>query len=155
MAKISTKQALWDKVQKEINELLEANKSSKKFSESLLLLLENNLAPKKGGSSINPPKLNEDGDIIEAWCRFHQRYEVVNDMVISNGKSKGYCKAAISLWNKTSAYIKKCDAKAVEYMANGDFENAQEEALESRELKEKFNKPEFYDYDRDWEEFRK
>ena len=150
-----TKAQLWTNVQNQVNELLMASKVSKKFSEELLSILELNLAPKSGGSSINPPKLDEDGNIVEAWCRFHQRYEIVENMVISKGKSKGYCKASISLWNKTMATIKKLDSEAVDAMANGDFDKAQEIAMKSKELKDNFNKPEFYDYDRDWANFTK
>jgi len=155
MAKV-TKSQVWTNVQNQVTELLAANKVSKKFSEALMLLLEANIAPKKGGgSSINPPILNEDGSIKEAWCRFHNRYEKVEDMVISQGKSKGYCKAAISLWNKTNSNIKKLDSQAVDAMSDGDFENAQRIAKEAKDLKDNFNKPEFYDYDRDWANFNK
>ena len=148
-----TKTQLWTNVQNQVNELLKASKVSKKFSEELLNILETNLAPKSGGSSINPPKLDDDGNIVEAWCRFHQRYEAVEAMVISKGKSKGYCKASISLWNKTMAKIKKLESEAVDYMSVRDFDNAQEVANEVKELRDNFNKPEFYDYDRDWAEF--
>ena len=151
-----TKTQVYNNTVTQINELLENSKVSKKFKEELFTILENNLAPKKGGGSMaHPPKLDEDGNIVEAWCRFHERYEPVENMVISNGKSKGYCKASISLWNKTNSNIKKLDSQAVEAMAEGDFETAQELAKEAKELKDNFNKPEFYDYDRDWAEFNK
>jgi len=154
MAKV-TKQQMWDNVQSQVSELLETNKVSKKFKDALLQVLEDNLAPKSGGgSSANPPILNEDGTIKEAYCRFHQRYEPAEDMVISKNKSKGYCKAAISLWNKTNNEIKKLESQAVEAMSAGDFDKAQEIAKKAKELKDNFNKPEFYDYDRDWVEFR-
>jgi len=146
-----TKTELWNNVQKSVGALLETSKTSKKFNEELLLLLEAQLAPKSGGSSINPPKLDEDGNIVEAWCRFHERYEHVNDMVLSNGKSKGYCRASISLWNKTQSNIKKLESRAVDAMTSGDFDKAQELAKEAKDLKDIFNKPEFYDYDRDWD----
>lgn len=153
MAKV-TKQEMWTTIQSQVAELLETNKVSKKFSEALMEVLESNIAPKSGGgSSINPPILNDDGTIKEAYCRFHQRYEPAENMVISKGKSKGYCKASISLWNKTNSEIKKLDSQAVEAMSAGDFEKAQEIAKKSKELKDNYNKPEFYDYDRDWANF--
>jgi len=156
MAKSLTKAQVWTNVQKEVGELIESSKVSKKFSEALMLLLEQHIAPKNGGgSSINPPKLDEDGNIIEAWCRFHQRYEIADDMVISNGKSKGYCKASISHWTKTNSEIKKLDSQVAEAVANGDFEAAQDLVKMSKELKDNLNKPEFYDYDRDWDNFNK
>jgi len=150
---MATKTQLWTNVQKEVNELLSASKVSKKFSDELLSLLEARLAPKSGGSSINPPKLDEDGNIVEAWCRFHGCYEAYTNMVISKGKSKGYCKASISLWNKTNSTIKKLDSQVVEAMSEGDFDKAQEIAKNSKDLKDSYNKPEFYDFDRDWTNF--
>jgi hypothetical protein len=139
-----TKTQTWN----EVSKLLVANKASKE----LTIELEELLAP-KGGSMTNPPKLDKDGKIVEAWCRWHQRYEKTKDMVMSNGKSKGYCKASISFWNKTNANIKSLDQKAIEAMTSGEFENAQEYALQSKKLKDTFNKPEFFDYDRDWKVF--
>ena len=152
MAKL-TKAEVWANVQSQVTELLEKSKQSKKFGDTLMNLLETNIAPKNCGSSVNPPKLDEAGNIVEAYCRFHQRYEPVEDMVISGGKSKGYCKASISLWNKTNSDIKKLDSQAVDAMSNADFDNAQKIAKQAKELKDNFNKPEFYDYDRDWAKF--
>jgi len=152
MAKL-TKAQVWTTVHEQVKELLENSKVSKKFSEELFSILEANIAPKTGGTSINPPKLDEDGNIVEAYCRFHQRYEPAENMVMSNGKSKGYCKAAISIWNKTNAKIKRLDSQAVDAMSEADFDKAQEIAKEARELKDNFNKPEFFDFDRDWAEF--
>lgn len=160
MSKI-TKTQVWTNVQKEVLELVETNKVSKKFSEALLLLLETHIAPKTGGTSLmNPPK--EIDGIMNYYCRFHGQYEPLEDMVMSNItkqdgtkelRSKGYCKASISLWNKTNSDIKKLDSSAVESMGLGDFDKAQKIAKESKELKDNFNKVEFYDYDRDWAKF--
>ena len=149
-----TKTQVWANVQAEVTTLLESSKVSKKFSEELMKLLEAKIAPKSGGGSmLNPPKLSEDGTILEAYCRFHERYEVVENMVISNSKSKGYCKASISLWNKTNSDIKKLNSEASDFMADGDFDQAQKVAKKAKELKETFNDPKFYDFDRDWAKF--
>ena len=149
-----TKLQVWTNVQEQVMSLLEGAKVSKKFSEELMNLLETNIAPKSGGGNMmNPPKLDEDGNIVEAYCRFHQRYEIVSNMVISNNKSKGYCKASISLWNKTNSKIKSLESTVSKLVSEGSFEEAQVVAKESVELKESFNKPEFYDYDRDLEAF--
>ena len=135
----------------EAHKLLVASKASKALVEAMELLL----APKSSASVANPPKLDEKGNITEAWCRFHERYEKVEAMVMSQGKSKGYCKASISLWNKTNSNIKQLNDKAVCAMSEGQMEDAQKHAKESEALKAKFNNPEFYDYDRDWKEFNK
>jgi len=154
MAK-QTKLQTYTNVLNSVQELLSTAKVTKGFTAELLQILETNLAPKSGGGSINPPILNDEGEIVEAWCRFHKQYEEVGNMVMSTGKSKGYCKASISLWNKTNSKIKALDSKAVEAMSNGDFESAQAIAQEAQGLKESFNSAEFYNYERDWDEFNK
>ena len=151
MAK-ENKTQLWINIQSQVNELLETSKVSKTFKDELIKLLEANLAPKAGGGiSTNPSKII-DG-VMHHYCRFHQRYEVEDRMVMSQGKSKGYCKASISLWNKTNSEIKKLDSQAVDAMSSGDFDSAQEIAKRAKGLKDSFNNPEFYDYDRDWASF--
>lgn len=141
-----TKTQTWEAV----SALLVEAKASKKLQAELEAIL----APKSSGS-VNPPKLDKDGNIVEAYCRFHQRYEVVDNMVMSGGKSKGYCKASISLWNKTNANIKRLNEQAVTAMGEGNMEEAQSLAKEATTLKTNLNAPETYDYDRDWAEFNK
>lgn len=150
MAKSLNKSEIYTNVVTSVTELLESSKTTKAFRTELLSILEINLAPKSSGS-INPPILNDEGEIVEAYCRFHQRYEKVEDMVISNGKSKGYCKAGISRWNKNQTKVKSLDSEALAAMTDGDFDTAQAKALEAKETKESLT----YDYDADWAEFTK
>jgi len=148
-----TKTELYNKVSTEVLELLESQpKLSKAFKEKLSNILDTNLRPKSGGNTMNPPK--EIDGVMHYYCRFHQRYELQDDMVMSKDKSKGYCKASISKWNKINSQIKKLDSQAVDAMANGDFESAQAIAQEAKELKESLNNPETYNYDEDWANFR-
>jgi len=152
MAKL-TKNQVWANVQNQVVELLKGSKVTKEFQEELLSILETNLAPKTGGSTANPPK--EIDGVMNYYCRFHQRYEPIENMVMSKDKSKGYCKASISLWNKTNSEIKKLDSQASAYLTDGEFEKAQDFAKQAKALRDDFNKSEFYDYDRDWAEFNK
>lgn len=140
-----TKTELWASTQ----ELLVEHKASKKLSQAL----EELLAPKTSGGSINPPM--EIGGVMNYYCRFHQQYEPIDNMVMSGGKSKGYCKASISKWNKTNAQIKKLDAQVQEFVTNGEFERAQEKAKESQDLKAILNAHESYNYEQDWADFTK
>ena len=147
-----TKIQLWNEVQ----ELLTQHKANKKLTQSL----EDLLKPKSGGGSTTNPPQEIDG-VMNYYCRFHDRYEPIDDMVMTkcdkseNGlKSKGYCKASISVWNKTNSNIKKLDSSAASALTDGNFEEAQAFAIEAKELKAKLNAPEFYDYDRDWNDFR-
>jgi len=149
-----TKTQLWKNVSTQVEELLANSKVSKKFSEELMYILEVNLMPKSGGgNSMNPPK--EIDGVMNYYCRYHQQYEPVDNMVMSKGKSKGYCKAAISKWNKANANAKKLESQAVEAMSNGDFEKAQEFATKAKDLKAVMNNPEYYNYEEDWAEFTK
>jgi len=74
-------------------------------------------------------------------------------MVMSVGKSKGYCKASISLWNKTNAQIKKLEAQAVGELTRDNIDKAKELSNEAKALGEKLNAPEFYNYEDDWANF--
>lgn len=106
------------------------------------------LAPKSGGSVSNP-SYEQDG-VMMHYCRFHRQYEAECDMVMSVGKSKGYCKASISKWNKTNAQIKKLEAQAVGELTRDNIDKAKELSNEAKALGERLNDPEFYNYDKDW-----
>ena len=141
-----TKIQLWNEVQ----ELLSQHPTT---SKKIVQGLEDLLKPKVGGgSSTNPPQ--EIDGVMNYYCRFHQRYEPQEDMVMSKDKSKGYCKAAISKWNKTNSQIKKLDSQMSALVSEGNFEEAQEVALTSKELKANLNNHEHYDYDADWLAFQ-
>lgn len=140
-----TKKELWQKV----TEILKANKASKELSNELEILL----APKVGGISMNPPKLDENGNEVEAWCRWHNRYEPIENMVLSNGKAKNYCKASSKEWNRRFKEIKTLNADSVKLLTDGKFEEAQKVAKEAIEKKELLNKIDSYDFDKDWEAY--
>ena len=150
-----SKTKVWENISEEVAKLLEESKVSKKFSAELMHILETNLKPKSGGgSSEHPPKLDEDGNIVEAYCRYHQRYYPVDKMVMSNDKSKGYSKAAIAKWNRAQREVKAMEAKAIEAMNKGNFKEAQALSKEATELKANSLKPEFYDPEQDWVDFK-
>jgi hypothetical protein len=141
-----SKQAIWDEVQT----VLDAQaKLPKGLREALELILK----PKSGGGSTNEPKLI-DG-VMHYYCRFHQTYEAEEAMVMSAGKSKGYCKASISVWNKRNSALKKKEAEISELVMAGDFEQAKECSIELQEMKAQLNNPESYNLEADWEAFKK
>lgn len=135
-----SKSNVWAQVQ----ELLIISKAKP----ALIEALEAILAPKVGGGSINPPKLIDD--VMHYYCRFHQAYEPETNMVMSAGKSKGYCKAAISVWNKRNATIKKLEAEISELVVLGDFEQAKMCSDELVEAKKTLNDPTSYNLEQDW-----
>ena len=132
----------------QVEAILTANKIKASVVEELKTLL----APKSGGGiSLNPPK--EIDGVMHHFCRFHQAYEPECNMVMSGGKSKGYCKAAISKWNKSNALIKKTESSAVGAICNGDFEKAKALSEEANKLKALLNDPKSYDIEADWANF--
>jgi hypothetical protein len=151
-----TKKELYETVSSEVVTILENSKTSKKVREELLSVIDNYLKPKSGGGSqLNPPLKDSEGNITHYWCRWHQVYEPITDMVISNNKSKGYCKAAISKWNKANSKIKKLEAEATSLLLDGKPEEAMTKANEAKELKAIFNSPSYYNYVEDWTKFSK
>lgn len=146
----TNKTQTWEQVQM----LLKAHQTKENPSKKETALreaLELLLAPKTSGGNANPPQ--EIDGVMNYYCRFHQAYEPLEDMVMSKGNSKGYCKASISKWNKTNANIKKLDAQVQALVTEGNFEEAQTIAQESKGLKDGLNNPENYDIDADWEAF--
>ncbi len=143
-----SKTQTWAKVQ----ELIKTHKVSAKTAEALELLL----APKAGGGvSEHPPKTDDKGNITESWCKYHEQYEVISNMVVSNDKPKGYCKAAASKSNRLRNESKLLDAKVISQMADGDMEAAQKTAIEAKALSTQINHPSKYDFKKDWESFNK
>lgn len=130
--------------------LIVEHKISKKAAEALALLL----APKAGGgTSQHPPVLDKDGKIVEAWCKYHECYEAIDNMVVSNDKPKGYCKAAASKSNRLRKESKDLDTKVIALMADGEMEKAQKTAIEAKALSTKINHPSLYDLEADWADF--
>jgi hypothetical protein len=97
-----TKTELWNEVQS----LLVTHKAKA----ALISSLEALLAPKQGGSTIiNPPRLNEDGEIVEVYCQWHKQYEPVEDFATSSKSKTGVhyeCKVASKEWQKYAKEIK-------------------------------------------------
>ena len=134
----------------QVEELIVTHKLSKKAAEALALLL----APKAGGgTSQHPPVLDKDGKIIETWCKYHECYEPIDNMVVSNDKPKGYCKAAASKSNKLRKESKDLDSKVIVLMSESKFEEAQKVAMEAKALSTKLNHPSLYNLKEDWEAF--
>lgn len=132
----------------EVETILDAQaKLPKGLREALELILK----PKTSGGSSNPSKVI-DG-ITYHYCRFHQDYEQETNMVMSSGKSKGYCKASISVWNKRNSALKKKEAEISELVMLGDFEQAKECSEELQLMKTNLNSPSTYDIINDWANF--
>lgn len=133
------------------NEVQELLNAQAKLPKGLYEALELILKPKQGGGVSNTFKV-VDG-VTYYYCRFHQTYEAQELMVMSSGKSKGYCKASISVWNKRNSALKKKEAEISELVMAGDFEQAKECSEELQTMKKELNDPSTYDVVVDWNIF--
>ena len=133
----------------EIIETLDTTKKNKTaFTEAMAELL----APKKSAGSLHPPRLDEDNNIIEAYCRYHKEYEPVEDMVMADGKSKGYCKAAASVSNKRRKQVRDLNLESLDIM-DTDIDKATALRAQAKEIEPTINDAETYDLVSDWAEF--
>ena len=147
-----TKKALHTVVRAEVAKVLEGAKASRKVSEAVLAIIDSYLQPKT--SEVMPPKVI-DGKTYY-YCRFHQKYEAEEAMVLSNGKSKGYCKASIAIWNRINRRIKAINSELIAALRiKQDNVLATKLADEQAKLQEMLNNPTTYNYERDWNIFNK
>lgn len=140
MKKVTIKKVL------EVIDGIEA-KNLKDFK-SLLVERINELENATSSRSSNPPK--EIDGVVHYFCRYHQQYEPEHNMVMSGGKSKGYCKAGNKVWQSMYSQIKKLKVRIAElYVAD----KAKEAAVLSenvRKLELDLNSVNSYNYELDW-----
>ena len=136
-----------------VEDLLAKHKVKAEFKTELFELLASYTKASNSSRVIHQPK--EIDGLMHYYCRFHQKYYPENLMVMSSGKSKGYCKAAISSWNKTNAKIKKLESQASSLILAGDIDNAKLLAVEVELLKSQLNDPEYYNAEEDWANFKR
>ena len=97
-----------------IEQLVKASGIKADKIEALMTSLQENAKESGFGVSANPPK--EIDGVMQYFCRFTRQYYPAELMVFSGGKSKGYSKAAISVWNKINAEIKRLNADVCAYV---------------------------------------
>lgn len=130
-----------------VSAITDIAKSFKVAPEALDRIIEL-VGPQASGSrSVNPPKLDKDGNIVEAYCKYFQRYLPASEMVISNGKSKGYSKIACAEVNARRKQIVQKEGELSNLILNGKVEEAKKLAKDLEVEKSKLNSPEAYDYD--------
>lgn len=170
---MATKKEIFETTKTAVEALMtDTPKLPKEFQGKLLELLTEHLAPKKAGGArgeMHPAILNEDGTIKEAWCRYHNRYEPADDMIITKRgtpeeKSKGHCYAVNYRWGEIDKAIKEAQVKSFDALEAGEFEEAQKQSAEAKRLKsiqylgEASEMPEgettMYNYEQDWADLR-
>ena len=120
------------------------NKSCTKTNVSAIMaeLLEK-YTPKAGGGQVQNPSYIEDG-VTMHYCRYLTIYMPEDAMVMSNGKSKGYSKIAISRWTKAGKDAKVLQESALKELLAGNIVEGQDFNAQAEELLLLRNKPEFY-----------
>lgn len=124
-------------------------KSVKDFKAQLI----NNINEKAIASNktSNPPK--EIDGVVHYFCRYHQQYEPEHDMVMSNGKSKGYCKAGNKVWQSMYLQIKKLKIRIAELYTNQQEQEASILVENVRKLELSLNSVNSYNYELDWRNY--
>lgn len=133
---MKTKSNVWAEVQ----EVLVANKAK----QTLIDALEAILKPKTGGGVVQYPMKTID-DINYHYCRYCASYIVEDEMVMSNGKSKGYSKKAIAKWTKLGKDAQKLNDEAMKLLLNNQIVEGQDKAKEADDLKNKRNYSTMYE----------
>ncbi len=132
-----------EQLNSDLLELL-TNKSCTKTNVSAIMaeLLEK-YTPKAGGGQVQNPSYVENG-ITMHYCRYLTIYMPEDAMVMSNGKSKGYSKIAISRWTKAGKDAKVLQESALKELLAGNIVEGQDFNAQAEELLLLRNKPEFY-----------
>lgn len=132
-----------EQLNSDLLELL-TNKSCTKTNVSAIMaeLLEK-YTPKAGGGQVQNPSYVENG-VTMHYCRYLTIYRPEDEMVMSNGKSKGYSKIAISRWTKVGKDAKSFQESALKALLLGNIVEGQEFNATAEELLLLRNKPEFY-----------
>lgn len=126
--------------------LNDAQFKSKAEQERVLAIISDTFAPKAGGGqTINPSYYDETLGAQMYYCRYLAQYCTEDEMVMSNGKSKGYSKSAISRWTKAGKEAKTLQEKALKLLLAGQQVEGQDLNAKAEELLRKRNKPEFYE----------
>jgi len=127
-----------------------ANEYEAKIKELEAKVIELSKPKKTSSRTTHKPLLDNEGNVMAFWCRFHGQYEPVELMVLTkDGKSKGYCRASYSTWNKAQSQVKKLNAEAASIMLD-DIEAAQELALKARDIKNRIDNLDIFDFKNDW-----
>lgn len=151
------KTQLYAAVTDKLEAIYSTNKITKKAQAEINELMDAYLKPKTGGArtSENPPKLDADGIITEAYCKYYKRYFPSEEMNISfrgekgKEKSRGESLLGAQRYREITKNINDLKQKAQDLILEGDIKGAQEAAAKAKELFDNRTDPKMYDYDRD------
>ena len=122
-----------------VMQLCEEHKANKK----LISALDELLRPKSGGGIMQNPMQTING-VNYHYCRYADIYVIESEIVMSNGKSKGYSKKAIAEWTRLGKEMQNLNAKAMAKLLNGDMTEGAKIAADAEALKLVRNTPDLY-----------
>lgn len=141
-----------EQLNSDLLELLSNKSCTKTNVVALMATLLEKYTPKAGGGQVQNPSYVENGTNYH-YCRYLTIYRPEDEMVMSNGKSKGYSKIAIARWTKAGKDAKLLQSEALKcLLTKEDNEELQNQLIErghelnsqADELLLNRNKPEFY-----------
>ena len=125
--------------------LNDAEFKSKAEKERVLAIITDTFAPKAGGGQTsNPSYYDETLQSQMHYCRYLAQYCTEDEMVMSNGKSKGYSKSAIARWTKAGKDARQLQERALKLLLNGQQVEGQDLNAKAEELLVSRNKSEYY-----------
>lgn len=122
-----------------VMQLCEEHKANKK----LIGALDELLKPKSGGGIMQNPMQTING-VNYHYCRYVDIYVIESEIVLSNGKSKGYSKKAIAEWTRLGKEVQNLNAKAMAKLLDGDMAEGAKIAADAEALKLARNTPDLY-----------
>ena len=132
-----------EQLNSDLLELLSNKSCTKTNVVALMASLLEKYAPKAGGGQVQNPSYVENG-INYHYCRYLTIYRPEDEMVMSNGKSKGYSKIAIARWTKAGKEAKLLQEQALKQLLAGNVVEGQDLNSQAEELLLTRNKAEFY-----------
>ena len=132
-----------EQLNSDLLELLTNKNCTKTNVSAIMAELLEKYTPKAGGGQVQNPSYIENG-VTMHYCRYLTIYMPEDAMVISNGKSKGYSKIAISRWTKAGKDAKVLQESALKELLVGNIVEGQDFNATAEELLLLRNKPEFY-----------
>jgi hypothetical protein len=122
-----------------VMQLCEEHKANKK----LIGALDELLKPKSGGGIVQNPMQTING-VNYHYCRYADIYVIESEIVMSNGKSKGYSKKAIAEWTRLGKEVQNLNAQAMAKLLDGDIAGGTKIAADAEALKLARNTPDLY-----------
>lgn len=132
-----------EQLNSDLLELLSNKSCTKTNVVALMATLLEKYTPKAGGGQVQNPSYVENG-INYHYCRYLTIYRPEDEMVMSNGKSKGYSKIAIARWTKAGKDAKLLQEQALKQLLAGNVVEGQDLNSQAEELLLNRNKAEFY-----------